>query len=248
MFQGRCLGVALSYKDYKMLYTGSWHIDYAVDEIKFYVPTEEEKALAQAKAEAARVARDTEARACQRLWQNAVNSILVRYPDPRVTVDLAVTTIDTVGPITEIDFRLFNLRDTSNPDLPIANNAFRVPCAPFGWPSLYVAQIYLASFWSIFLMHEAQELVTYRGTDLNRRYRAVENGRYVDRYAAEPVIDSHEFNGASQTAIHGTRNIANTLDWGLGHGKGHALVVRHADAAKRELQNEIDYLTGPRSE
>lgn len=146
----------------------------------------------------------------------------------------------------EIRIVMYNLTDTGDRDHKMYAKGFSHVGYPRGWPGREVAVKYITSLWALYLMHEAQELVTYRGVPLFYRSSELVDGRSVAVYRESevPVVDAHGHNSVSQLAIERSGDIASTLDWSLGLGAGAELVKACEERAKIELQNEIDFVAG----
>jgi hypothetical protein len=189
--------------------------------------------------------------ALTRLWQHALSTLNIRYLDPDVHLVIEVEHHSVFDDQTHITFRLFNVRDTSNLEAKIRQpGGLILPCNPGYWPGLEVAQIYLTAVWTVFLMHEAMELVTYRNPPWYIGYKVLDNGKFEMRYADKPVVSAHDTEGVSNRAIARMWDVAATCDWVLGPGKGTIAVSRAKPVATRELDAEIAYLSGdvPREE
>jgi hypothetical protein len=186
-------------------------------------------------------------RACVSLWQQAVSEVRVRHPDPRVRVEVDVERHRYEYGSVLITMNMYGMHDTGDQEKKMIDG-FIHQGRPEGWPGYPVAHAYISALWSLYLMHEAQELVTFRGTRV-KYSQATHRDRvgYLvreDRFAEISVIDAHSDRGANQKALMSTNNIASTLDWGLGLGEGAKLVEKHAMDASRELENEIAFLKG----
>lgn len=188
-------------------------------------------------------AQEIRAQAIVNLWRYAISTIRVRYPDPAVHVEVGVS---RYADGLTIEFRLFGVRDTGDQSRRLYEpSGFLMPLYPaLEWPGLSPAQEYLAAGWTLFLMHEAQELVTLRGFK-GQSYRAHDAKGRVGTYRGErSVVDPHDRYSVNQKAIQATRYIGQTLDIVHGAGRGQYIVTLHKARANREIANEIDYLIG----
>lgn len=190
------------------------------------------------KAEEIRLRKERDARedAIVRLWTQAASELRVRHPDPRVNVDLVVKkSYDQM----DIRFKMENLRDTTDPDVNFtAGRGFsHLLRFPVQWPGYEVARVYLTAGWTLYMIHEGLELVTFK----SNTWPFEKNRLYRNTIRERPVVDAHDDYGAHQKAIStGLENIASTLDWVLGLGNGQKMVEAHAERAAKELAAELD--------
>jgi hypothetical protein len=172
-----------------------------------------------------------------RLWKHAISELRVRHPDPRVDVN---PRLEIGFPGLTIRFAMTHLRDTSDPDV-VVRNFGHIMEFDYQWPGYDVAHAYLTAGWVLYMMHEGMELVTFRGPlwphDIERGTR-----RPTLKNSETMVVNAHDSSGTHQRAIArgGMSNLAATIDWALGLGKGQQLIDWNANRAANELAAEIE--------
>ncbi len=168
--------------------------------------------------------------AVRRLWTAFLKTVRVRHPDPRVNIELILGYMrDTGEPA--ILFSMSSLRDTGNPDRRILDGFLHFAKVGWAWPGEQAAGAYIAALWSLYMIHEALELTTFKEQNWPRRLDHME----------KPVIDAHDVNGFHQkTLAYQTNDIPATIDWALGLGAGRKLVDENADRARQDVENEMN--------
>jgi hypothetical protein len=147
-----------------------------------------------------------------------------------------------------ITFRMYNLNDNTNPGSEKMLDGFYTMARPMGWPGRQVAELYLVAAWSLYLMHEAQELVTKRGSSFEYRKSLRKEGglESVFRKGEIPVIDPHNIDGPNQQALANTNDIPGTINRGFGAapGYGEKIVANGRVRALQDIENQITFLAG----
>lgn len=185
--------------------------------------------------------REAKAEALANLWRSAICDLDIRHPDPKVIVRPWVEANTTRGPLVHI--AMDNLTDTGNPDKKMTMG-FEQRGVPIGWPGLEVARVYIVGLWTLYLVHEALELVTYKNRVLMKPYWVTVDDKTEKRYPPEPVINAHDDNGFHQDALLNTGNLTAVMDWAVGLGNGQKLIDQHASKARRELEIETRFCLG----
>lgn len=219
-------------------------------------PPVDEFLAERARAEAERKRRQD---AVRRLWRHALDGVRVRHPDPRVDVRLGTAVYS--GEMV-VEFRMYNMRDTSDPDRLMGAGFRHYGAVGWNWPGLGPARTYTAALWSLYMVHEALELTTLRErawdvppeeTGVWERAcqcgLCVKAGAPAARYFAEgqrrmedAIVSAHDSMGAPQRSIasSATRDLARTMDYVLGLGQGRLMLDEWAERARMDVENEIE--------
>lgn len=105
----------------------------------------------------------TREEAIKKLWQDAIDELVIVHLDPAAQVHCEVLTVEPenmYGNLVRGQIRIENARDTSKLDQ--KTNGVSLPWKAWGWPGRRYVHSFVTACWSSVMAHEGLETVLYK--------------------------------------------------------------------------------------